>query len=555
MSESKTYRYPGARPFQRSEMDRLLFRGRSEETQTLFHLVHSESLVVLFAKSGMGKSSLLNAGLSHELIARDYFPVFIRCNTPDLPLIETVLDECEAEARRREVDVQFGTKTSLWGSFKTTEFWTADNKLLTPVLIFDQFEELFEFYPKPDRAAFLVQLADLLKPTTAHTNTYPDIDVSDAAPDVRVMLALREDNLAHLDELSPWLPSIFRDRYRLTELDLDAAREAIVEPAQLEHEAFSTPKFAYEEGAIDTILRFLRQQRFGERRIDTDYVEPFQLQLICQFIETNIVEGKAIEGEHYRVKEEDLKGEEGLKRILHDFYHRQLRDTFTNGAVQRKVRSLCEKALIIEGTNKRISRAEEELVQRYNVDRTLLNRMVEARLIRAETRLGGRYYELSHDTLVEPILETKRDRQRRNVRRVLTGVACLALAGLVWFGWLTSRTLTELTDCENIAGAQRQWCTECIEYGGKWDPSIEDDSRYCVGAQFDLPDIATDFVDIPPGEFVMGTPNPEEGDENERPARTVILQDTFKMGRTEVTQAQWYAVMGNNTQPMGFLNA
>ena len=220
MSELTTYRYPGARPFQRTEMDRLLFRGRSEETQTLFHLINAESMVVLFAKSGMGKSSLLNAGLYHVLVEKEYFPVFIRCNTPDRSLIETVIDECAAEARRRGVDLESGSRKALWSCFKTTEFWSAENKLLTPVLIFDQFEELFEFYPKPERAEFLVQLADLLKPVTAHTNTYDDVDVSEAAPDIRVLLALREDNLAHLDELSPWLPSIFRDRFRLTELDL-----------------------------------------------------------------------------------------------------------------------------------------------------------------------------------------------------------------------------------------------------------------------------------------------------------------------------------------------
>jgi len=49
-----------------------------------------------------------------------------------------------------------------------------------------------------------------------------------------------------------------------------------------------------------------------------------------------------------------------------------------------------------------------------------------------------------------------------------------------------------------------------------------------------------EFVFIPPGEFMMGSP------EDEGPQHRVRITKGFYMGVTEVTQAQWQAVMGNN---------
>jgi len=54
-----------------------------------------------------------------------------------------------------------------------------------------------------------------------------------------------------------------------------------------------------------------------------------------------------------------------------------------------------------------------------------------------------------------------------------------------------------------------------------------------------------DLVRIPPGEFTMGSPEEEEGHApNEVPARRVRLSKAFYLGRFEITQAQYRAVMG-----------
>ncbi len=63
-------------------------------------------------------------------------------------------------------------------------------------------------------------------------------------------------------------------------------------------------------------------------------------------------------------------------------------------------------------------------------------------------------------------------------------------------------------------------------------------------------DIVMEFVRIEPGSFVMGSGETEFGRAaDEGPRRKVRISQPFFLGRFEVTQAQWKAVMGNNPSP------
>lgn len=52
-----------------------------------------------------------------------------------------------------------------------------------------------------------------------------------------------------------------------------------------------------------------------------------------------------------------------------------------------------------------------------------------------------------------------------------------------------------------------------------------------------------EMVEIPAGSFMMGSTN---GEDDEKPVHRVTIAKSFYMGKYEVTQAQWRAVMGNN---------
>jgi hypothetical protein len=73
------------------EKDRDIFCGRDREANELFRLVKLNILTVVFGKSGIGKTSLLNAGLFPRLRKAYFLPVPIRLDYP--PPSKTLLPQ------------------------------------------------------------------------------------------------------------------------------------------------------------------------------------------------------------------------------------------------------------------------------------------------------------------------------------------------------------------------------------------------------------------------------------------------------------------------------
>ena len=72
--------FKGLAPFEDSDDDALLFFGRERETQELLDLLRVESIALLFGKSGLGKTSLLLAGVFPHLKDEGFLPVYVRIN-------------------------------------------------------------------------------------------------------------------------------------------------------------------------------------------------------------------------------------------------------------------------------------------------------------------------------------------------------------------------------------------------------------------------------------------------------------------------------------------
>ena len=130
-------------------------------------------------------------------------------------------------------------------------------------------------------------------------------------------------------------------------------------------------------------------------------------------------------------------GEQGFKSILNDYYENALNDLPESD--QTKARKFIEEGLIVAG--RRVGMTEGVEKTRYHIDAELLERLLDSRLIRAEITHLGRSFEVSHDTLVEPIvksyeirrqyeLEQERLAELRKTRRryaIATGVAVMGI--------------------------------------------------------------------------------------------------------------------------------
>ena len=155
-------RYPGAQPFSDDDFSRKVFFGREQASITLTDQVLANRMVVVYAKSGLGKTSLLNAGVARRLRDEGYLPLIVRVNDVQQGPLVSVLEGIRAEAERQQVEYVPGMPDSLWTFFKTAEFWRGD-LLLTPVLILDQFEELFTLQSEQHRTSFLTDLSYLVR--------------------------------------------------------------------------------------------------------------------------------------------------------------------------------------------------------------------------------------------------------------------------------------------------------------------------------------------------------------------------------------------------------
>jgi hypothetical protein len=205
-----------------------IFYGRDTESQIATRLALSHRLLTLFGPSGAGKTSLLLAGVVPQLAAWDYQHVYVRALDDPLTAVQRAIAAragmSEAPSPRPNPNAHSprpkpnAHSPRLGGDPNDLRAFL--NAALAPddrlVVILDQFEELFIRVGSRARRAFFEQLATAL---------------DEPERDVRVLISLREDYLAYLDEARDYLPDVFSNSFRLTSLDRANARVAVTEPA------------------------------------------------------------------------------------------------------------------------------------------------------------------------------------------------------------------------------------------------------------------------------------------------------------------------------------
>ncbi len=438
-------RYPGLKPFDRNQS--AVFHGRREDVQRLTNLIVRERLVVLFAKSGIGKTSMLQAGVAPLLEGQDFLPIFLRADKTDAPLSTTLGEVLSKSPQVGHVDatgLRPGLRQTLWEQMKRLEF-DLDGLPATPVLVFDQFEEVFTLgHDEASRSQFLLELADLANeavPEAVRADLLAGLQDAtplstelmhwwERQPELRVVISIRSDFLHLLDDISPLIPGILRNRYQLQPLNRQQAQTAIEDPAKAAG-AFASPPFAYRPDAIKGILDFLagRASTDGVQEVSglpalkkQDEIESFNLQILCQNVEGNIISQQQPAG--FEVIPDFYGGHEGLEEEIRDFYQKQLQQLpeiyvrKTGQAVDNaaqfvgKAQCLIEEDLVTP-IGRRCSMVDDFLTNKWQVSHDFLDTLVDSRLLRKELRLDDFYYEISHDTLLPAVIESRDARRKR----------------------------------------------------------------------------------------------------------------------------------------------
>ncbi len=420
--------YVGPRTFTRYDGER--FFGREREARDLLSLVISERLVLFYAQSGAGKSSLINARLVPQLEQAGFAvspPGRVSGGPP--PEIERVENififnlllslQHDTDHLDRFARMSLSEFLARLTSPDGQRYYCAAGPQGRPptddtyqempyVLIIDQFEEIFTAHPArwPERDAFFRQL-----------NAAMEED-----PLLWVLLIMREDYVATLDPYAPLLTEGVRARFHMERLDYERALQAIKKPAAQQGRPF-------EPGVAETLADNLRQIRVHGRTTPQlgQFIEPVQLQVVCYQLWESL--GSQPSGP---ISQADLPLDY-IDHCLIQFYENGLRQVArATSETELSLRQWFQEELITEtGTRGTVYRGPTHSGRLTNEAAELL---VKHFLLRSEMRAGGVWYELTHDRFIDPILKSNAERHIGRLKRqsgISTGLMTLMMTLLI----------------------------------------------------------------------------------------------------------------------------
>ena len=395
-----------------SEEDRDIFHGREQDTEDLLRLVRREVLTVLFGRSGTGKSSLLKAGLFPKLRKERCLPVWIRLEHSGKSGYARQIRAAVREAANQygmEVEVlneALGVEDEdFWEYLHRVVFWDPKNQPVTPVLVFDQFEEFFTIGGNgPEIVAFLEELCGLVE------NHIPGrvrkrVESGEAKLPAgygdrpyKVMISLREDFVSRLDDLRKDMPSVMHNRHALKPMTGVQALEAVLKPGGV----------LVDKGVARNIVRFVSAANETDPRLEStangnaDFqglqVEPALLSLVCSELNLQRIRKG---GNKITLEQVQTSGE----RILDDFYERCLEGMTPTD------RAFIEERLVTGGGFRTAVPVEEAVA--CGLTAVEVEHLIDSRLLRKEMRLGIPHFELTHDVLTRTVTRSRQSRRER----------------------------------------------------------------------------------------------------------------------------------------------
>lgn len=413
--------YKGLLPY--TEEDRPYFFGRDGDREVVAANLKASRLTVLYGASGVGKSSLLRAGVVHDVnseaaraVARHRQPEFIAVYCQDWR--DDPVGNVAAALRNAWVQVAIEPPAAPerpgLGALLTSH--AAELKAAV-LLILDQFEE-YLFYQGTRAAAESIdhELAEVL---------------ADRALRINVLISLREDALARLDQFKGHIHSLFENYLRIDHLDVDAARDAIRLPVETFCRLEGVREMVVEPDLVDAVVDQVRtgkvsfregadaQAEFhGSDRIQTPY-----LQLVMSRIwDQESSGGTRVPAGLHRMTLKDLGEASTIVRNHLDL---------TMSAFTDEEQEVAEHIFfhLVTPSGTKIAHTASDLARFAGLDEARVEEVVKKlaghdhRILRAAPALdpttGVTRYEIYHDALAEAILDWQQRFRARMKQRQL----------------------------------------------------------------------------------------------------------------------------------------
>jgi hypothetical protein len=414
------------------------FYGRERETDELYNLIRNETLTLLFSRSGAGKSSLLKAGIIPKLRSGlEFLPVYIHLNASDTVNIHDsslsvyVIKECTKEIKKLNSEVfdyKFpnitipGSLFEFIHGLEISQIEKLDDGMtntfkVKPLLIFDQFEEIFTQPFKIDQLDFLYNEIRYLIENEVPVYLKEAFDNSEnndilklksilksKQKDYRVLFAFREEYLPQFESLKKKIPSIkfTNGRLRLEPFSVDTAEEIICKTA---------PNISKRDAAV--ISTSLAAKIIG---FDQQMVDPFLLSVICMGIYPDITGGKEVSAIE-------------IKSLVNNSLGNYLKNVYSD--ISEQTKKFIEQRLITsDGTRNYVNYLDiKNKDYAGNIDKLINDQ--DYRLLSKGQFLESEQVSILHDRLLPPLLEFKNKREEKEKRIAVAKVIGIAIIAAV----------------------------------------------------------------------------------------------------------------------------
>jgi len=420
--------YVGPRPFEREQAH--LFFGRDQEAEILISLTISQRVVVLYSASGLGKSSLLKTKTMPGVQAYGFTVLgtipYRYSYRPGTSL---------GNAIALDYGLTGGSLTSVLERLAAKA--NSTDRVPTFVIVVDQFEEIFADGTAAECFEFFRELRESLEACAPPQSSGTPAGVLFDKCRLRVIIAMREDYIAKLDPFFPMVPELREVRFRLEPLSRGAAIEAVKRPV----EAFQTKSrpIRYEPGVAEQIVTQLLKTRNAEGNlVESHAVEPVQLQVVCLDLWNSLPAKLDV------IKPEHIPKGWDVDSVLRAFYDDTVEacshyykfgrwSHIARAYGKARLRKWFGEKMITSGGTRGTAFREKD--NTGGIPNTVIEALLKHYLIRHERRAGGDWYEISHDRLVQPIIESNRIWHERLYQIIaVASVAVVALSIIVFAG-------------------------------------------------------------------------------------------------------------------------
>ena len=438
--------------------DALYYKGREEDLLKFSRILSSQGIAsVIYADSGIGKSSFLDAGVAPSMIEQGYYPVHIVFNE-DLYKYPSIEKWLINYLKKWNDDSVFGTKAkmvcsyetfntdssdsavkmedSLWWHIHTYVVRLDDNDSLTPYYIFDQFEELFAKCDKYNRQDLLVEFFDIVEKVCSDfvPQEYegriqellmenPEMVFQPSSTKTKVTFSLRKEYLSLFDY---WtndrhsVPHLMRNRMLLLPLTrLQAERVMLEQPSDPDN-PIDGPRIKIFGKVYESLLNYIDSKH-------KDVIEPFIISIICSRLYLY-----AEEHQKEHLSEDDLKGI-NVNNLLETFYQEAIDSIIPNNPYAVNV---IESTLVDPDTgNRNRIRLADPNFKAIQFKDKYFSRFKDRHLIRSYEINDETYVEIVHDRIANIVANRILERKKKK-KYAAAIIGLLSLAVLTFLAWL-----------------------------------------------------------------------------------------------------------------------